>query len=71
MEGKVKGLVDTLTGRLGLKRDGSGVHRWPVTCTDLADARHPGDEQLAKELVLHRHLGEEEVDLIVLAVHAV
>lgn len=42
-----------------------------LRCTDLADARHPGDEQLAKELVLHRHLGEEEVDLVVLALHSV
>ena len=43
-----------------------------VTCTltrpatDLADASHPGDEELAEELVLHGHLGEEVVDLVVL-----
>lgn len=42
-----------------------------MTCTHLADARHPGDEQLAEELVLHRHLGEEEVDLVVFALHPV
>lgn len=39
--------------------------------TDLAHARHPGNEQLAEELVLHRHLGEEVVDLVVLAVPSV
>lgn len=39
--------------------------------TNLAHARHPGNEQLAEKLVLHRHLGEEVVDLIVLAVPSV
>lgn len=50
-----------------LKRDGAQIARWRVACTHLTDARHPGDEQLAKELVLHRHLGEEVVDFVVLA----
>jgi len=34
----------------------------------LADARHPGDEHLAEELVLHGDLGEEVVDLVALPV---
>lgn len=39
--------------------------------TDLAHACYPGNEQLAEELVFHRHLGEKVVDLIVLAVPSV
>lgn len=39
--------------------------------TDLADARHPGNEQLAEELVLYRHLGEKVVDFITLPVPSV
>lgn len=44
------------------------MYRWCMTWTDLTDARHPGDEQLAKELVFHRHLSEEVVDFVVLAI---
>lgn len=47
------------------------MRRWYMTCADLTDARHPGDEQLAKEFVLHRHLGEEIVDFIILAIGSV
>lgn len=36
--------------------------------TDLAHACHPGNEQLAEELVLYRHLGEKVVDFIILTV---
>lgn len=39
--------------------------------TDLADACHPGNEQLAEELVLYGNLGEKVVDLIVLTVPSV
>lgn len=35
---------------------------------DLADACHPGNEQLAEELILYRHLGEKVVDFITLPV---
>lgn len=42
--------------------------RWFMTYAHLTDARHPGDEQLAKELILHRHLREEVVDFIVLTI---
>ncbi len=45
--------------------------RWYMTCTDLTDARHPGDEQLAKEFVLHWHLGEEVVDFIIFTIYSV
>lgn len=38
---------------------------------DLTDARHPGDEQLAKEFIFHRHLSEEVIDFIVLAICSV
>lgn len=48
--------------------DSAGMCRWRTTCTDLTDTRHPGDEQLAKEFVFHRHLGEEKVDFVVLAI---
>lgn len=36
----------------------------------LADPRYPWDHQLEDELVLHRHLREEEVDLVIPAVPA-
>lgn len=44
------------------------MSRWCTVCTDLTDTGHPGNEQLAKELVLHRHLREEVVDFVILAV---
>lgn len=46
------------------------MRRWYMTRADLTDARHPGDEHLAKEFVLHRHLSEEVVDFIVLAIRS-
>lgn len=48
----------------------AGMCRWYMTCTDLTDACHPGDEQLAKEFVLHWYLSEEVVDFIVLTVYS-
>lgn len=42
-----------------------------MTCTDLTDTCHPGDEQLAKEFVLHWHLSEEVVDFIILTIYSV
>lgn len=39
--------------------------------TDLADACHPGNEQLAEELILYRHLGEKVVDFITLPVPSI
>lgn len=59
------------TGACGLKREAAGMCRWCMTCADLTDASHPGDEQLAKEFILHRHLREEVVDFIILSVHSV
>ena len=51
-----------------IKAGAAGMYRWCMTCTDLTDACHPGDEQLAKEFVLDRHLGEKVVDFVVLAI---
>lgn len=45
--------------------------RWYMTCADLTDARHPGYQQLAKEFILHRHLGEKVVDFVVLTICSV
>lgn len=39
--------------------------------TDLANTCNPGNEQLAEELVLHRHLGEKVVDFIILTVPSI
>ena len=56
-------LGDMPSPRAGTKeKRGGGAH--------LADPRYPWDHQLEDELVLHRHLREEEVDLVVLAVPA-
>ena len=54
-----------------LKTDAAGMCRWCATRTDLTDASHPGDEQLAKEFILDRHLGEEVVDFVVLTICSV
>lgn len=45
--------------------------RWLMMCAHLADAGHPGNEQLAKKFIFHRHLSEEEVDFVVLAICSV
>lgn len=42
-----------------------------MTCADLTDTRHPGDEQLAKEFVLYWHLSEEIVDFVVFTICSV
>lgn len=39
--------------------------------TDLAHTCHPGNEQLAEELVLYRHLGEKVVDFVILTVPSI
>lgn len=48
-------------------REPAGRRAW----AHLAHPRHPRDHQLEHKLVLHRHLGEEEVDAVIPTVHAV
>lgn len=56
----------TRTESWGVKVAASGVCRECTTGTDLTDASHPGNEQLAKEFILHWHLSEEVIDFVVL-----
>lgn len=50
----------------GINMAAAGVCGWCTIGTDLTDASHPGNEQLAKEFILHRHLGEEVIDFVIL-----